>query len=67
MQFEVEVHRNEMGEWVAVAVAWGVEVTGRTENEALARIMDALAQHFKKSRASERGRSPGFGSSTALA
>jgi len=48
MQFEVEVHRNDMGEWVAVAVAWGVEVTGRTENEALARIMDALAQHFKK-------------------
>ena len=49
MQFEVEVHRNELGEWVAVAIAWGVQATGRTENEALARIMDKLAQHFKTS------------------
>jgi len=47
MQVEVEVHRNELGEWVAVAVAWGVQATGHTENEALARVMDALAQHFK--------------------
>jgi uncharacterized protein GlcG (DUF336 family) len=49
MQFEVEVHQNELGEWVAVAIAWGVQATGRTENEALARIMDKLAQHFKTS------------------
>ena len=49
MQFEVEVHRNELGEWVAVAIAWGVQATGRTENEALARIMDKLTQHFKTS------------------
>ena len=49
MQFEVEVHRNELGDWVAVAVEYGVKATGRTENEALARIMDALAAHFKTS------------------
>ena len=48
MQFEVEVYRNELGDWVATAVQHGVSVTGRTENEALARIMDALALHFKK-------------------
>lgn len=48
MQFEVEVYRNETGEWVATAVAYGVSATGRTENEALARVMDALALHFKK-------------------
>jgi hypothetical protein len=49
MQFEVEVHRNELGEWVAVAVAWNVQATGQTENEALARMIDALARHFKTS------------------
>ena len=49
MQFEVEVHRNELGEWVAVAIAWGVQATGRTENEALARIVEKLTQHFKTS------------------
>ena len=49
MQVEVEVHRNEVGEWVAVAVAWNVQATGHTENEALARMMEALAQHFKAS------------------
>lgn len=49
MQFEVEVYRNETGEWVATAVEYEVSVTGRTENEALARIMDALALHFKSS------------------
>jgi len=52
MQFEVEVYKNEMGEWVATAVAYKVSVTGRTEQEALARMMDALTQHFK------RGKSP---------
>lgn len=48
MQFEVEVHQNEAREWVATAVAYGVTVTGRTEKEALARIMEALTQHLKK-------------------
>jgi len=49
MQFEVEVYQNEAKEWVATAVAYDVTATGRTEKEALARIMEALAQHFKKS------------------
>jgi predicted RNase H-like HicB family nuclease len=49
MQFEVEVQKNEQDEWVAVAIAWGVQATGHTENEALARMMDALARHFKTS------------------
>lgn len=48
MQFEVELVRNELGEWVATAVAHAVTVSGRTEGEALARLMDALAAHFKK-------------------
>ena len=48
MQFEVEVYRSELGEWIATAVAHAVTVTGRTENEALARLMDALAAHFRK-------------------
>jgi predicted RNase H-like HicB family nuclease len=47
VQFEVEVYRNETGEWVAEAIQHGVTATGRTENEALARVMDALALHFK--------------------
>jgi predicted RNase H-like HicB family nuclease len=49
MQFEVEVYQNERGEWVATAVEYDVSATGRTENEALARMMDALALHFKGS------------------
>jgi len=48
MQFEIEVYRNEAGDWVATAVAYDVTVTGRTEKEALARIMEALAGHFKR-------------------
>ena len=47
MQFEVEVEKKETGEWVATAVEYKVSVTGRTEQEALALIMDALARHFK--------------------
>lgn len=49
MQVEVEVYQNDAGEWVATAVAYGVSVTGRIEQEALARLMDALALHFKTS------------------
>lgn len=48
MQFEVEVYQNEAGDWVATAVAYGVTVTGRTEKEALARVMDALASRFRQ-------------------
>jgi predicted RNase H-like HicB family nuclease len=46
--FEVEVYRDESGEWVARAVEYDVSATGRTEKEALARVMEALAAHFKK-------------------
>ena len=47
MQFEVDVEKNDTGEFVATAVAYGLKVTGRTEPEALARLMDAIALHFK--------------------
>ena len=43
----MEVYENEAKEWVATAVAYDVTATGRTEKEALARVMEALAQHFK--------------------
>ena len=49
MKFEVEVSQNDVGEWVAVAVEWNVQATGQTENEALARMMEALSRHFKTS------------------
>ena len=48
MKFEVEVSQNDTGEWVATAVEYEVSVTGRTEKEALARVMEALAKHIKK-------------------
>ena len=47
MQFEVEIYQNETGGWIATAVAYEVSVTGRTEPEALAMLMDKLASHFK--------------------
>jgi predicted RNase H-like HicB family nuclease len=47
MQFEIEVYQNETSEWVATAVAYNVSARGRTESEALARVMDALTHHFK--------------------
>jgi predicted RNase H-like HicB family nuclease len=47
MQFEVEIYQNEAGEWVATAVEHAVTATGRTESEALARLTEALAHHFK--------------------
>jgi predicted RNase H-like HicB family nuclease len=49
MRFEVDVEQNEMGEWTVTAVEYGVTAKGRTEKEALALLMDALALHFKKS------------------
>lgn len=48
MQFEIEVYRDEAGDWVATAVVYNVTVKGRTEKEALARVMEALAAHFKR-------------------
>lgn len=47
MRFEVEIYRNEVGEWVATAVEYAVTATGRTEPEALARLTDALAVHLR--------------------
>jgi predicted RNase H-like HicB family nuclease len=52
MQFEVEIYKNDTGEWVATAVEYQVSVKGRTEQEALAMMMDALAKHFKTARSS---------------
>ena len=48
MQFEVEIYRNDVGDWVATAVEHEVTVNGRTEQEALMRLLDALNRHFKK-------------------
>jgi hypothetical protein len=48
VRFEVEVHQNEAGEWVATAVEHAVTATGRTEKEALAILMERLSKHFKK-------------------
>ena len=52
MQFEVEVEKKDTGEWVATAIEYKVSVTGRTEQEALAMMMDALAKHFKTAKRS---------------
>ncbi len=49
MQFEIEVYRNDAGEWVAEAVEYKVTAKGFSEKEALARMMEALSHHFKKS------------------
>ena len=49
VKFEVEVYENEARDWVATAVVYGVTATGRTEKEALVRVMEALARHLKKS------------------
>ena len=49
MQFEVEIEKNDKGEWVATAIQHGVTAKGRTENEALSFLMEKLSAHFKKS------------------
>ena len=48
VRFEVEVEKNEAGDFVARAVEYDVSATGRTETEALTNILDALTRHFKK-------------------
>lgn len=48
MRFEVEIVKNETGAWVATAVEHGVEASGLSEKEALSRLMEALARHFKQ-------------------
>jgi hypothetical protein len=49
VRFEVEVYKNEAGEYVATAIEHDVTATGRTEKEALAILMERLSAHFKKS------------------
>jgi predicted RNase H-like HicB family nuclease len=51
MRFEIEVYREDGGQWIATAVEHDVTAKGLTEKEALARVMEALAAHFKKQRA----------------
>ncbi|HEV8641687.1 MAG TPA: hypothetical protein VGV13_11370 [Methylomirabilota bacterium] len=48
MKFEVEVYQDATGQWVATAVEYQITVTGRTEKEALARVMDALSARLKR-------------------
>lgn len=44
------MEQNEAGEFQAKAVEYpGVSVTGRTEKEALVRLLDALELHLKRS------------------
>ena len=52
MNFEVEIYQNEIGEWIATAVEHGVSAKGAVEKEALARLMEALAAHFKQQKPS---------------
>ena len=47
MRFEVEVYRTETGEWIAEAIEYKITAKGMTEKEALGRVMEALAKHFK--------------------
>jgi len=48
VRFEVEVYRNDAGEWIATAIEHDVTANGRTEKEALAILMEKLSAHFKK-------------------
>jgi predicted RNase H-like HicB family nuclease len=49
MRLEVVVEENESGEFQAKAVEYpGVSATGRTEKEALVRLLDALEVHLKQ-------------------
>ena len=48
MRIEVIVEQNEGGEFVATAAEYpSVGATGRTEKEALTRLLNALALHLK--------------------
>jgi hypothetical protein len=48
MNFEVEVYRNDVGEWIAEAIEYRVTAKGLSEREALGRLMEALSAHFKQ-------------------
>ena len=47
MPVKVKVDKNDTGEWVSTAAEYKVSVKGRTEQEARAMIMDALAKQTK--------------------
>ena len=49
MNFEVELYKNDAGEWVAEAIEYKVNAKGLSEKEALGRLMEALSAYFKKS------------------
>jgi predicted RNase H-like HicB family nuclease len=50
MRFEVEIFQEETGLFRATAVVYPeVTVTGRTEQEALGLLMEALERYMKKS------------------
>jgi predicted RNase H-like HicB family nuclease len=49
VRFEVEIYKDEAGVWIATAIEHAVTAKGRTEQEALSLLMEALAAHFKKS------------------
>jgi hypothetical protein len=48
VKFEVEVYKNEAGEWVATAIEYEVSAKGLSEKESLARLLEALSTHFKQ-------------------
>jgi len=49
MRLEVVVEQDEAGEFQAKAVEYpGVSATGRTEKEALVRLLDAVELHLKE-------------------
>lgn len=49
MRLEVIVEQNEGGEFQAKAVEYpSVSAAGRTEKEALVRLLDALERHLKQ-------------------
>ena len=53
MQVEVEIYKNEAGEWVAEAVEHAVSARGLSEKEALGRLWEALSAHFKQQKSSK--------------
>jgi len=54
MQFEVELSKDDVGLFTAVAVVYPeVTATGRTEKEALGLLMEAMERYMKK-KATER-------------
>jgi len=49
MRFEVEVIKQEDGQYRAIAVEYpDISATGRTEKEALGLLMEAMGKHMKR-------------------